>query len=84
MLQSLLGAAGNAPSCCMSEKRFATPQCSTIWPLRTRMAFSVRRPSGLRRVIDEIRREQFLEHGKVSSALDFFGVAAHDRLCCIA
>ena len=30
-----------APSCCISEKRFATPQCSVILPLCTRMASTV-------------------------------------------
>jgi hypothetical protein len=29
---------GRAPSCCMSEYRFATPQCSMIFPSCTRMA----------------------------------------------
>jgi hypothetical protein len=35
----LLGAM--APSCCINEKRFATPQCSVILPLWTRMASTV-------------------------------------------
>jgi hypothetical protein len=35
------GMAGNAPSCCMRENRFATPQCSVILPLRTRMTSTV-------------------------------------------
>ena len=33
--------AGNTPSCCISEKRLATPQCSAIWPLCTRMTSTV-------------------------------------------
>ena len=33
--------AGQAPSCCKTEKRLATPQCSTILPLRTRMTSTV-------------------------------------------
>jgi hypothetical protein len=33
--------AGQAPSCCKREKRLATPQCSTILPLRTRMTSTV-------------------------------------------
>ena len=33
--------AGQAPSCCKREKRLATPQCSAILPLRTRMTSTV-------------------------------------------
>jgi hypothetical protein len=33
--------AGQAPSCCKTEKRLATPQCSAILPLRTRMTSTV-------------------------------------------
>jgi hypothetical protein len=33
--------AGQAPSCCTREKRLATPQCSAILPLRTRMTSTV-------------------------------------------
>jgi hypothetical protein len=33
--------AGKAPSCCIREKRFATPQCSVIFPSHTRMTSTV-------------------------------------------
>jgi hypothetical protein len=33
--------AGQAPSCCIREKRLATPQCSVILPSRTRMTSTV-------------------------------------------
>jgi hypothetical protein len=33
--------AGQTPSCCIREKRFATPQCSVILPFRTRMTSTV-------------------------------------------
>ena len=32
---------GHAPSCCINEKRLATPQCSAILPSRTRMTSTV-------------------------------------------
>ena len=45
-------AVGQAPSCCIRENRFATPQCSVILPWRTRMTSTVSkwmlRPVGAR------------------------------------
>src|SRR6266487_2807433 len=35
------GVPGRAPSCCMREKRLATPQCSVILPSRTRITSTV-------------------------------------------
>jgi hypothetical protein len=44
-------------------------------------AVLVRRAAPLRRVIEEVVGEEFLEHCKVSPALHFFGVAPNDCLC---
>jgi hypothetical protein len=35
------GVPASAPSCCMREKRLATPQCSVILPSRTRITSTV-------------------------------------------
>ena len=39
--QSSYGSMETAPSCCRSDSKLATPQCSTICPSRTRIASTV-------------------------------------------
>jgi hypothetical protein len=43
-------------------------------------AVSVRNPARLGCMVDEVSREELLEHVEVSAALHFFGVTADDRL----
>ena len=47
-------------------------------------AVLVRRAAGLRRVVEEVIGEEFVEHFEISAALHFLRVAANDCFCSLA
>src|SRR5262245_32269610 len=63
------------------DLRVKVGECSTNIPVEFSYACLVWSSVRLRRVIDEIVREQFVEDIKSSLSLNLFGIPAYNRLC---